>query len=106
MTGTQTRMEQLRTQAQERILRERESLKLVLARSGVSLDDLATARRVLMDLGRVDLRDLHVAPGFRLLGDGSVGSVDTDTAEWQHWSRANTFVEDCQSLGVVLARFA
>jgi hypothetical protein len=102
----EARMAELQAQVVERVLRERDAQRMVLQRAGVSLKDLETTQRVLMDLGRVNLSDLCVPPGFNLLADGSVGSVNERTPEWQRWSTASQFADDCQHVGAVLARFA
>jgi hypothetical protein len=105
-TDAEARMAELRARVEERRACEEAAWELVIQRAGVSLQDLATTRRTLMDLGYVILDDLCVPPGFNLLSDGEVGSVNAETPQWQHWSTAKTFVEDCQHLGDVLARFA
>jgi hypothetical protein len=103
---TETRMDEIRAQVQDRVLRERDAQKLVLNRADVSLKDLETTRRTLLALGLVNVDDLCVPPGFNLLADGTVGSINQDTPEWKRWSTASRFAEKCQQVGVVLARFA
>ena len=105
MTDTEARIAEFRAQALDRVLREKDAQRLVLNRAGVSSADLETIRRTLTQLAGVNLDDLKVPPGFNLLPDGSVGSVNQETPEWQRWSTANDFLEDCRHLGCVLARF-
>lgn len=83
---------------------EFDALALVLQRADVSADDLETTAAVLRKLALVELHDLCVPPGFNLLNDGSVGSVNSKTPEWQYWATAQDFVNKANSLEVALFR--
>lgn len=90
--------------ARERVERQASALALVLERAEVSIDDLDAARCVLRKLAVVELDDLKIPPGFNLLPDGSVGSVNNETPEWQLWSDANDFVVDANHLEIAMFR--
>lgn len=74
--------------------REREARQQLVKRAGVDYDDLVTTFRTLRALGAVNLDDLKVPPGFNLLADGEVGSVNCDTPEWLLWSALSHLAED------------
>jgi len=99
-------LDDARAEIRARQEREAAAWQLVVERSGLGQEDLAHARHTLLELSRVNLDDLCVPPGFNLLPSGEVSSVNSDTPEWQHWSTAKTFAEDCHHVGVTLARFA
>lgn len=88
----------------ERAEREADALALVLARAELSIDDVETAECVLRKLALVELDDLQVAPGFNLLCNGEVGSVNDNTPEWQFWSDAKDFIDDANHLEIALFR--
>lgn len=84
--------------------RESDALALVLDRAEIRPSDLDVTRSVLRKLALVELDDLKVAPGFELLADGSVGSANTETTEWQYWRTAQDLVEDANHLEIALSR--
>jgi hypothetical protein len=95
-----------RAEIKARIGREWAARQMVIERAGVSKADLLAAARVLSAIANVNLDDLRVPPGFNVLPDGEVGSVNADTHEWQHWSTANTLREDAGHIANVLYRTA
>lgn len=90
--------------ARQRVERQANALALVLQRAEVSSGDIETARAVLRKLALVELDDLCVPPGFNLLPDGEVGSINRNTPEWQFWSDAKDFVTDANHLEIALFR--
>lgn len=90
--------------SREAVERETNALALVLKRADVSADDLDATRAVLRKLALVELDDLCVPPGFNLLADGEVGSVNKETPEWQAYQDASGFVQDANHLEIVLFR--
>lgn len=90
--------------ARQRVERQANALALVLQRAEVSSGDIETARAVLRKLALVELDDLCVPPGFNLLSDGEIGSVNSDTPEWQLWKDAKDLVDDANHLEIALFR--
>jgi hypothetical protein len=81
---------------------ERRARQEFVTRSGISYDALVTTYRTLRELSKVDIQDLVKPPGFNLLADGEVGSVNTDTPEWQFWSMLSKHKEDADHLFYLL----
>ncbi|MGU3650615.1 hypothetical protein [Mycolicibacterium sp. A43C] len=84
--------------------REREARQQLVTRSNVDYADLVTTYRTLRALGEINLDDLKVAPGFNLLADGEVGSVNCDTPEWLFWSALSRLAADADYLARELLR--
>jgi len=59
---------------------------------------------LLSRLGAVDLDDLCVAPGFNLLPDGSVGSINAHTPEYKLYAKLSDLVDAARRLGYELGR--
>lgn len=85
-------------QARERVEREMNALALVLDRAEISAEDLETTRAVLRKIALVELDDLCVPPGFNLLENGEVASVNQKTPQWQFYQDAQTFVGDANHM--------
>ncbi|MBX9919114.1 MAG: hypothetical protein K2Y33_04675 [Mycolicibacterium frederiksbergense] len=102
--------ERRQQQAHERAAAWCESQKQMrhqlVIRGEVGYDDVVTTYRTLRQLGLINLDDLKVPPGFNLLPDGEVGSVNSDTAEWQFWSGLNHLRDNAEHLSDVLMRAA
>ena len=77
---------------------------MLLERSDVTLDELRLTAAVLSRLGAVDLDDLCVAPGFNLLPDGSVGSINAHTPEYKLYAELSDLVDAARRLGYQLGR--
>lgn len=69
----------------EHITRERAAERDLIERSGISEDDIVATLKVLRAIGGVDLADLRKSPAFNLGPDGEVWSVNSNTAEYQHY---------------------
>ncbi|MEN4400041.1 hypothetical protein [Mycolicibacterium conceptionense] len=85
-------------QVRESVDRENSALALVLQRAELSEAELEAVRAVLRKLALVRLDDLRVPPGFNLLPDGEVGSVNSDTPEWRSYQTAKAFIDDADHL--------
>lgn len=90
--------DEIMRQIRETVDRENSALALVLHRAELSEADLEATRAVLRKLALVQLDDLRVPPGFNLLPDGEVGSVNSGTPEWRSYQTAKTFIEDADHL--------
>ena len=84
-------------QEQQRVVRRQLAI-----RADVSHEELGTTYRTLHKLGYIKLDDLMVPPGFNLLDDGEIGSVNTWTPEWRLWSDLKALAEDAQHLAGAL----
>jgi hypothetical protein len=84
--------------------RERTARKMLIDRADVTLDEVLAASRTLNKLGKVNLDDLRVPPGFNLLPSGEVGSVNNETPEWQQWAAVSDLVDECRRLSYQLGR--
>lgn len=100
--------ERRRREAHERaiatIARETAARQDFVKRAHPSHEALITTMRTLRALGQINLDDLLVPPGFNLLDDGEVGSVNTNTPEWQSWSFIDQLRDQAEHLADVLSR--
>lgn len=84
--------------------REQKARTVLVERSDVTLDELRLTAAVLSRLGAVTLDDLCVPPGFNLLPDGSVGSINADTPEYRQYAEVRDLVDGSHRLGYQLGR--
>lgn len=84
--------------------REQRARKMLFERSDVTLDELRITAAVLARLGEVKIDDLCVPPGFNLLPDGDVGSINADTPEYRLYAELRDLVDDARRLGHQLTR--
>lgn len=96
------RREEAHERARIRLERESQIRQEFIARSGLSHDALVTTYRTLRELSKIDISDLVTPPGFNLLDDGSVSSINADTPEWQQWSQLDQLKQRADDLFHVL----
>lgn len=84
--------------------RESRARAMLIERSDVTLDELRLTAAVLSRLGQVEIDDLCVPPGFNLLPDGSVGSINAHTPEHRLYAELRDLIDDARRLGYQLGR--